>query len=174
MQPSSSAVALNRITGDDASNIFGSLTANGHVYLENANGVYFAPGAQVSVGSLLATSLNIDVGQFMLGNLRLSGGSDSVGRGRATPARINAAPGGHVVLAAPVVSNSGSITTPGGTTALVAGNAVNIDPTGSGLLSISVPAAAVNARLAQSGTITRRRRQRCSSRRRRPMRPCAR
>ena len=153
VQPSSSAVALNRITGDDASRIFGSLTANGHVYLENANGVYFAPGAQVSVGSLLATSLNIDVGQFMLGNLRLSGGS--VASGEVNNAgTINAAPGGHVVLAAPVVTNSGSIATPGGTTALVAANAVNIDPTGSGLLSISVPAAAVNARLAQSGTIT--------------------
>ncbi len=153
VQPSSSSVALNRVTGDEASNIFGSLTANGHVYLENANGVYFAPGAQVSVGSLLATSLNVDVGQFMLGQLRLSGGSTSSGE-VSNAGSISSAPGGQVVLAAPVVSNSGSITTPGGTTALVAGNAVNIDPTGSGLLSISVPVAAVNARLVQSGTIT--------------------
>ena len=38
--------------------------------------------------------------------------------------------------------------------ALVAGSAVNVDPTGSGLLNISVPAAAVNARLEQSGTIS--------------------
>ena len=92
VQPSSSAVALNRITGDDASNIFGSLSANGHVYLENANGVYFAPGAQVSVGSLLATSLNIDVGQFMLGNLRLSGGNEASGEVN-NAGSINAAPG---------------------------------------------------------------------------------
>ena len=153
VQPSSSSVALNRITGDDASHIFGSLSANGHVYLENANGVYFAPGAQVSVGSLLATSLNIDVGQFMLGNLRLSGGNEASGE-VSNAGSIKVAPGGHVVLAAPVVSNSGSISTPGGTTALVAGNAVDIDPTGSGLLSISVPVAAVNARLLQSGTIS--------------------
>ena len=153
VQPSSSSVALNRITGDDPSNIFGSLTANGHVYLENANGVYFAPGAQVSVGSLLATSLNVDVDQFMLGHLRLSGGSPSSGE-VSNAGNIVAAPGGHVILAGPVVSNSGSITTPGGTTAMVAADAVNVDPTGSGLLSISVPAAAVNARLVQSGTIT--------------------
>ena len=153
IQPSSSSVALNRVTGDDASNIFGSLTANGHVYLENANGVYFAPGAQVSVGSLLATSLIVDTDQFMLGNLRLSGGSTSSGE-VSNAGNIVAAPGGHVILAGPLVSNTGSITTPGGTTALVAGNAVNVDPTGSGLLTISVPAAAVNARLAQSGTIT--------------------
>jgi filamentous hemagglutinin family protein len=119
VQPSSSSVALNRVTGDDASNIFGSLTANGHVYLENANGVYFAPGAQVSVGSLLATSLDIDVDQFMLGKLRLSGGNEASGE-VANAGTINTAPGGHVILAAPVVSNSGSISTPGGTSALVA------------------------------------------------------
>ncbi len=153
IQPSSSSVALNRVTGDGASNIFGSLTANGHVYLQNANGVYFAPGAQVSVGSLVATSLNIDVDQFMLGRLRLSGGSEASGKVENAGAIVTA-PGGHAVLAGPVVSNSGSIRTPGGTTALVAGNAVDIDPLGSGLLSVSVPVAAVNARLAQSGTIT--------------------
>ncbi|MEO8524487.1 MAG: YDG domain-containing protein [Caldimonas sp.] len=152
VQPSSSSVALNRVTGDDASNIFGSLTANGHVYLQNANGVYFAPGAQVSVGSLVATSLNVDVDQLMLGKLRLSGGNESSGA-VSNAGGIVAAPGGHVVLAGPVVSNSGSISTPGGTTVLAAGNAVDIDPLGSGLLSVSVPVAAVNARLAQSGTI---------------------
>ncbi|MGZ5733666.1 MAG: two-partner secretion domain-containing protein, partial [Caldimonas sp.] len=153
VQPSSSAVALNRVTGNDPSSIFGSLIANGHVYLQNANGVYFAPGAQVSVGSLVATSLSVDVDRLMLGELRLSGGSESSG-GVENAGRIVAAPGGHVVLAAPTVSNSGSIATPGGTTALVAGNAVDIDPLGSGLLRVSVPVAAVNARLAQSGTIT--------------------
>ena len=153
VQPSSSSVALNRITGDDASQIFGSLTANGHVYLENANGVYFAPGAQVSVGSLIATSLTMDLDRFMQGQVRMSGGNTSMGE-VVNAGSIVAAPGGHVVLAGPLVSNTGSIVTPGGTAALVAGNAVNIDPTGSGLLNISIPASAVNARLAQSGTIT--------------------
>ncbi|HZV93745.1 MAG TPA: filamentous hemagglutinin N-terminal domain-containing protein, partial [Caldimonas sp.] len=152
VQPSSSAVALNRVTGDDASRIFGSLTANGHVYLENANGVYFAPGAQVSVGSLLATTLHVDDDQFMQGNLRLSGGSTSLGE-VSNGGSIVAAPGGTVILAGPVVSNTGAIVTPGGTTALVAANAVNVDPTGSGLLNISVPVAAVNASLVQSGSI---------------------
>ena len=153
VQPSTSAVALNRVTGNDPSAIFGSLVANGHVYLQNGNGVYFAPGSQVSVGSLVATALDVDVGEFMLGKLRLSGGSQASG-GVDNAGSIVAAPGGHVVLAGPVVSNSGSIATPAGTAALVAGNAVDVDPLGSGLLSIRVPAAAVNARLAQSGTIS--------------------
>jgi filamentous hemagglutinin family protein len=153
VQPSTSAVALNRVTGSDPSAIFGSLVANGHVYLQNANGVYFAPGSQVSVGSLVATTLGIDVGEFMLGKLRLSGGNATSGS-VDNAGNIVAAPGGYVVLAGPVVSNSGSIATPGGTAALVAGNAVDVDPLGSGLLSIRVPVVAVKARLAQSGSIS--------------------
>lgn len=152
VQPSSSSVALNRVIGGDPSQIFGSLSANGHVYLQNPAGVLFAPGAQVNVGSLVATSLNADVGQFMAGQLRLSGnGPAGAVRNEGS---LTAAEGGYVVLAAPQVANSGSITAPGGTAALAAGSAVEIDPTGSGLLSIRVPVAAVAAKLEQSGRIS--------------------
>lgn len=151
VQPSSSSVALNRVLGNDPSTIFGSLTANGHVFLQNPAGVLFAPGAQVNVGALVATSLNADVAQFMAGNLRLSGGAGS-GAVR-NEGSLQAAPGGYIVLAAPQVANSGSIAAPGGTAALAAGSAVEIDPTGAGLLSIRVPVAAVNAKLEHSGSI---------------------
>jgi len=153
VQPSSSSVALNRVVGNDASSIFGSLSANGHVYLQNPNGVLFAPGAQVNVGSLVATSLNADLDAFKSGVLRLSGGATTSGAVR-NEGSITTAPGGHAVLAAPQVANTGSIHTPGGTAALVAGNAINIDPTGSGLLSITIPVAALNAQLENAGTLT--------------------
>jgi filamentous hemagglutinin family protein len=153
VQPSSSSVALNRVLGSDPSRIFGSLSANGHVYLQNPNGVLFAPGAQVDVGSLVATTLNADAQQFMAGRLSLSGGNAASGA-VVNEGSITTAPGGHVVLAGPQVSNAGSIVTPGGTTALAAGSAVEIDPTGAGLLTISIPVAAVNAHLANTGTIT--------------------
>lgn len=149
-QPSSSSVALNRVVGGDPSKIFGSLSANGHVYLQNPNGVLFAPGAQVDVGSLVATTLNADAGEFMAGRLRLAGNSGAAVINEGT---ITSASGGHVVLAGAQVANHGSITTPGGTTALVAAGAVNVDPTGAGLLTISVPVAAVGASLANHGTI---------------------
>ncbi len=151
VQPSANAVALNRVIGGDPSTILGSLSANGHVYLQNPNGVLFAPGAQVSVGSLVATSLSVDLPAFLDGRLQLAGDAS---RGSVRNAgSVVTTEGGHVVLVAPQVANSGHITTPGGTAALVAGSAVRIDPTGAGLLDISVPQAVVNARLEQSGRI---------------------
>lgn len=148
VQPSSSAVALNRVVGSDPSSIFGSLTSNGHVYLQNPNGVLFAPGARVDVGSLVATTLKADLPSFLDGQLRLSGdgGAAVINQGQ-----IQAAAGGSVILAGPQVANHGSIVVPGGTIALAAGQAVNVDATGSGLLSIEVPLAAIGARLDHSG-----------------------
>jgi filamentous hemagglutinin family protein len=58
-QPSSSAVALNRIFQNGPAQIFGNLSANGQVYLINLNGFIFGPTANVNVGSLLVSSLPI-------------------------------------------------------------------------------------------------------------------
>ncbi|MEP7283340.1 MAG: filamentous hemagglutinin N-terminal domain-containing protein, partial [Rubrivivax sp.] len=150
LQPSANAVALNRVVGADPSAILGQLTANGHVYLQNPNGVLFAPGAQVDVGSLVATTLRIDVDAFLGGRLRLGGDGSAAGV-VANQGSLRAAPGGHVLLAGPQVVNGGSIEAPGGQIGLVAAQGVTVDPTGSGLLDIRVTAAALGARLEHSG-----------------------
>src|SRR5690554_6917167 len=59
LQPDASAVALNRVVGNMPSEILGTLTANGHVFLINPNGILFGQGAQVDVGGLLASTLDI-------------------------------------------------------------------------------------------------------------------
>lgn len=66
-QPSSTAVALNRIHQADPSRIYGTLTANGQVYLVNQNGFVFGRDSQVNVNSLVATTLNISEQTFQLG-----------------------------------------------------------------------------------------------------------
>src|SRR5258708_7178287 len=68
VQPSTTAIALNRVIGTDASQIYGHLVANGQVFLINPNGVLFTPSAQVDVGSLVASSLNISNTDFLAGN----------------------------------------------------------------------------------------------------------
>jgi filamentous hemagglutinin family protein len=50
IQPSSNAIALNRVLGSDASSILGNLSANGKVFLINPNGILFGQGATVNVG----------------------------------------------------------------------------------------------------------------------------
>src|SRR5262245_24309540 len=47
-QPGRSAVALNRVVGNEASVISGVLNANGQVFLVNSGGVLFSGGSQVN------------------------------------------------------------------------------------------------------------------------------
>lgn len=75
-QPSSSSVALNRIVGGDASRILGSLSANGHVYLVNGAGVLFGRGAQVDVGGLVTSTLDVADGDFLAGRERFEPSAD--------------------------------------------------------------------------------------------------
>ena len=102
VQPTSSSVALNRVVGNNASTIFGSLTANGHVYLKNPTGVLFAPGAQINVGSLVATTLQADPNAVHGRQPAPVGRQRRVGLGRQR-GQIVTPPGGHVVLAGPQV-----------------------------------------------------------------------
>ncbi|MGC8074506.1 filamentous hemagglutinin N-terminal domain-containing protein, partial [Salmonella enterica] len=63
-QPSSSSIALNRVIGTKASDIQGRIDANGQVFLVNPNGVLFGRGAQVNVGGLVASTLDITDAEF--------------------------------------------------------------------------------------------------------------
>ena len=59
VQPSASALSINRISDPNGSKILGKLSANGQVWLINPAGVFFGPGAQVNVGGLVASTLNL-------------------------------------------------------------------------------------------------------------------
>ena len=72
-QPDATASALNRIYSADPSLIQGKLSANGQVLLINQNGILFDRGAQVNVGALVASALNISNDQFMSKSLTVGG-----------------------------------------------------------------------------------------------------
>ncbi|HHF3795355.1 TPA: filamentous hemagglutinin N-terminal domain-containing protein [Haemophilus influenzae] len=59
-QPDANSVAYNRVTGGNASQIQGKLTANGKVYLANPNGVIITQGAEINVAGLLATTKDLE------------------------------------------------------------------------------------------------------------------
>ncbi len=148
-QPSSTSVALNNIHQADPSRIMGSLTANGQVYLVNQNGFVFGQHSQVNVNSLVATTLGISETTFQNGITKAfdnDGSAALQGNGEVylkdnqgnpvldqhgdkikiqifieNGANIKTnAPGGRVIIAAPVVNNAGTIETPDGQTILAA------------------------------------------------------
>lgn len=59
-QSDANSVAYNRVTGGNASQIQGKLTANGKVYLANPNGVIITKGAEINVAGLLATTKDLE------------------------------------------------------------------------------------------------------------------
>ncbi len=65
IQPSSSAIALNRINSGDPTNILGQLRANGQVLLINPNGILFCKNARVDVAGLVATTTDIGSDGFL-------------------------------------------------------------------------------------------------------------
>jgi len=152
VQPGRDAVALNRVVGNDASQIFGRLSANGQVFLVNPNGVLFAPGSKVDVGGLVASSLDLSQDDFKNGKYQFVG-IDSNGR-VTNQGDIQGATGGYVALFAPQVKNEGSINVPVGQVVLAGRRAVTVDITGSGLISAVIQQGAANSSAENSGTLT--------------------
>lgn len=149
VQPNVNAIALNRVIGADPSRIFGTLSANGQVFLVNQAGVYFAPGASVDVGGLVATSMNISDADFLKRKFVFSAGDHA-----GAVSNYGHLRGAYVTLAAPQVTNGGDINTAGGATALAAGARLALDLSGDRLVSMSVDAAAANAAVVNSGSIS--------------------
>src|SRR5579884_117345 len=66
-QPSANAIALNRITNGNPTQILGTLTANGHLMIVNANGVFFGANSKVDVAGLIASTSDISNDHFNAG-----------------------------------------------------------------------------------------------------------
>ncbi|EBR2769165.1 filamentous hemagglutinin N-terminal domain-containing protein, partial [Salmonella enterica] len=153
VQPDSSSVALNRVTGASGSQIMGTLKANGQVFILNPNGVLFGKDARVNVGGLVASTKNLSTADFMKGQYTLNGngnpGAQVVNQGSLTAAK-----GGYIVLAGERISNSGTVTTPSGKTVLAAGKTVTLQLDNGGLTSVSVNGSVVNALVENRGLIS--------------------
>ena len=133
LQPSASAVALNRVTGAQVSEILGRLSANGRVYLINPNGIVFGPDAVVDVAGLIASVHDIRDQDFLAGQLNfdISGAATA---GIVNQGLITAAEGGLIALVAPWVRNSGVIEARLGRIVLAGAMSATIDPYGDDLI----------------------------------------
>lgn len=150
LQPGSTSVALNRVLGADASRILGNLSSNGKVFLVNPNGILFGSGAQVNVGGLVATTMNIADDKLMANQYVFTDAGSGTVINQGT---ITAADGGYVALMGRYVRNEGVISARLGSVALVGGQAATLDLAGDGLLHVSITQGAINALVENSGTI---------------------
>jgi filamentous hemagglutinin family protein len=139
VQPSASAVALNRVTGPDPSVIAGRLSANGRIVLQNEAGITFSEGAQVSAASLLATTSRIDAQRLMAtGEVAASAPGRVAGARVENRGEITVADSGVAALVGPEVRNAGRIVARQGRVVLGGAETYTIDLAGDGLVAFEV------------------------------------
>jgi len=155
-QPGRDAVALKRITGGQKSVIDGALSANGNLFLVNPNGVVFGKTSSIEVGSLVASTAQLNdtyMKRFAdsTANLNLT-----IGDGNSS-AILNegtiTAQGGLVALHAAQVENTGTISNAGGQVALAAAKQLTLSPDSDGKLNYAVDGELAQAKALNSGRI---------------------
>ena len=141
-QPNASSSTLNRVVGNEVSNIAGSLSATGKVILINPNGVIFGNGSRVDVGGIVASTMNLSNENYLNNTLRFTrDGSTGTITNRGT---IRAEDAGYVALLAPEVINEGVVIAQKGSAIFASGDAITLSADNAGLLSVTVDAATVN------------------------------
>ena len=151
VQPGVSSAALNKIYDTSPSQIFGQLNANGQVFLLNSAGIIFGPTAQVNVGALVASSLNITNEDFMAGNYAFS--ATGTPGAVLNQGYIQVADGMYAAFLSPDVRNEGTINAPQGSVLMAAADKVNLDFNGDGLINYTVDKGAVDALAENKGLI---------------------
>ncbi|HXF87789.1 MAG TPA: filamentous hemagglutinin N-terminal domain-containing protein, partial [Xanthobacteraceae bacterium] len=138
IQPNSSSIALNRVTGGlGPSQLYGTLTANGRIFLVNPDGILVGPGARIDTAGFLATTSDIKNEDFMAGryNFFIPGRPDA---SVVNLGAITASSQGFAALVAPGVRNSGTITATLGKISLASGNGFALDLYGDSLIKLAV------------------------------------
>ena len=133
VQPSATAAALNRVITANPSLLYGTLQANGRIFLINQNGILVGKGGQINTAGFTASTLSLSDTAFL-------GGKSLHFVGDSTAAIDNfgsiTALGGDVFLIAQAVQNSGTIRANAGEVGLAAGSDVMLVQSGNERLSV--------------------------------------
>ena len=146
VQPNASSAVLNRVMSNEPSTIAGQLSANGRVFIVNPNGVIFSQGAQIDVGALIASTLNIGNADFMAGRYSFKADGQVLQGTVVNQGNIKAV---QAALLGAQVRNSGTIEA---NTALAAGESITLQ-LGASDLQVAVDAAGLRALVDNQGLI---------------------
>jgi filamentous hemagglutinin family protein len=137
VQNDSQSVLLNRVVGNEMSQIRGQISANGQVVLVNPNGIVMGSTGRITASAFTATTFGITDANFEAGHMKYErNGSNGqiVHQGHIQTAEA----GGYVALIGADVNNQGTITTRQGAVVLAAADAVTL-PNVSAINNVSVP-----------------------------------
>ena len=123
VQESASSNVLNRVVGENPSDILGQLQSNGRVFVINPNGIVFGKNAMIDTAGLIASTLDMKDEDFINGNLQFQG--EEAGRIQ-NKGYIKVGADGDIFLIALNIENSGTIETDGGEVILAAGKRISI------------------------------------------------
>lgn len=150
-QPTSKSTLLCRVKGSNPSNIRGKLEANGRLLFINPNGIIFSDTAHVSVGTLIASTLDIKNDDFLNDKYKFSLSDYSKDSKITNQGRIEAVH--NAVLMAPHVINQGTITARIGKIALMGGEAITLDFDGDALIQFAVDVPLQKGHIEQAGIV---------------------
>jgi|GEM_PF-2299493 len=155
--PTSGSSILNRVVGGNTSEIYGTMSSNGRVFLVNPAGIFFGNGANVTVNGIVASTLGISDQKFLAGQYEFTRGAGTA------PGHIEVAPGANITVLnggsasflASSFINNGNITANGGTIQVGIGDRITL---GDDLIGITVNEALSDslnrAALINTGTLT--------------------
>lgn len=129
-QPSASSASIQRVTGNNPSEIFGTLSSNGKLVLVNRSGITVGKGGVVDTAGFTASTLGMSEADAIAGRLRFAGDGGPL----QVDGRIVAKNGDIVLLAPQVATGAEAVVQGDGSTVLAAGQKVEI--TGRGLEGI--------------------------------------
>ncbi len=123
--PSASSAVLNRVVGGNPSEIYGTLSSNGQVYLINPNGILIGNGATINTAAFIASTRDIKDSEFLLG-----GTLNFFGNSLASITNLGSinAISGNVFLIAHNVSNQGTIKADAGTVGMASATDLMLMP----------------------------------------------
>ncbi len=153
IQPSASAIALNRVTGSEVSSILGRLEANGQLFFVNPNGMVFGKGAKVDVAGLVVSTADITNQNFMNSrysfDAKVKADAQIVNEGTLT---IKDA--GLAAFVAPHVSNSGILRAHLGTVLIGGAQTFTLDMAGDNLIRFQLGEAVSQSQTDEAGQTT--------------------
>ena len=149
--PSAAAAILHNDISGSISNIQGALNGNCNVFLLNPSGILFAPGSQVNVGGLVASTLRMSQDDFMSKNYNFYSDSIIDASAVVNAGNISAHGAGGVTLMGGAVRNEGVINTDFGIVNLVSGKEVTLSINGEGSVQAAVTEKLLNNVYDQDG-----------------------